>query len=411
MAKYNPFNPNSVVIPRLFAGRSNQIDEICKKLHQIKYNMPASFFIYGERGIGKTALAKLIKTISCLKDTNLHELNLISSYYSVENGQSIESVLQESVNKLTDQVDITVVEKIGKRLGGIFKNGKFEIGAFGTSISMSGMNEEERKKQEITIKDQMVSILMNFIKNISEENEDINKDKKDGILIIIDEVHNLSNIKSAASVLRNIVTTLDVEENGKIAFMLIGYKEDLEEFFKGDLSARRTFDPVKLDVMPLKEACEVLSKGFNEIEVSYNAEILQNNINVTGGYPHSIQLLGHQLIENDTNNDIQEDDWDKAIFGTAYDLRTKEFATMYSFNKALTKKDSILIALANQSESMSKKELKEKLKPLNIYQYIPELKKSGAIKEDENKNISLHSELFKTAIRIDQILRKNKKEK
>src|SRR5580704_8393320 len=102
---FNPFNPNSVVVPNLFAGRTKNVLDISRKLSQLKHNMPASFFIHGERGIGKTALAKLIKSIATLNDPKLYNLNLLTSYYSVENGQDLSSVIQASVNSLTDQMD------------------------------------------------------------------------------------------------------------------------------------------------------------------------------------------------------------------------------------------------------------------------------------------------------------------
>ncbi len=58
--RINPFNPNSVVTPTLFAGRHDQVFQILKKLTQVREGMPASFVLQGDRGIGKTALAKLI---------------------------------------------------------------------------------------------------------------------------------------------------------------------------------------------------------------------------------------------------------------------------------------------------------------------------------------------------------------
>ena len=398
MIKVNPFNPNSVVGSNLFAGRSQQIDEICKKLAQIKNLMSSSFFIYGERGIGKTALAKLIRYVAVSNDDNLYNLNLLASYYSVEAGQELNSVLQESLNKLTDEMDVNLLAKIGTRLGSIFQNGKFQIGAFGATLGVE-TNASEKTKA-ITIKDQTVSILSNIIRSLNEENN------KDGILIIIDEIHNLKNIEATASIFRNITTTLDVEGLGKISFLLIGYEEDVSKFFSEDSSARRTFDIHKLDVMPNNEAQEVLRKGFASANITMDEIALKQNISVAGGYPHSIQIIGHNLFKADRDGIIGQDDWDRAIVDSAVDLQSKAFSSMYTFNKPLTEKDKILIALADENIPLTRKEIVQKTKNKNIYQYIPDLKASGAIKENDNKGIYLQSQLLRTSILIDQRVRK-----
>lgn len=399
---YNPFNPNSVVVPNLFAGRSKNVLDISNKLSQLRHNMPASFFIHGERGIGKTALAKLIKSIAVLNDENLYELNLLTSYYSVENTQDLSSVLQASVNSLTDQMDNSLVQEIGSRLGDLFKNGKFKIGAFGLEAEVT--TEATSTQRGITIKDQTVSILSNLLKVIKE------KQSKDGILIIIDEIHNLKDLQSAASVFRNITTTLDVDGIGQVSFLLIGYDEDVEKFFSEDSSARRVFDLYPLDVMPSEEAAEVLRKGFKEVDYTWEEPVLENKIKVAGGYPHSIQVLGHNLIETDTDGNIDVQDWEGAIIRSAQALQSKEFSRMYSFGKLLTEKDKILIEMALTDKSMTRKEISEKSSSKNIYKEIGLLKSAGAIKEDdESKEFTLHSQLFRTAILFDYYLRKLEK--
>lgn len=395
MTEYNPFNPNSVVAPTLFAGRARQVNEICKKLTQLKYNMPASFFIYGERGIGKTALAKLIKHVATMNLPDLWQLNLLTSYYVVEKEQSIGSVLQESLNNLTDQMDKTLVEQIGSRLGQLFKNGKFEIGAFGTSVSVE--TEKSESLRQITIKDQTVSILSNIIASLNTKTQT----SKDGILIIIDELHNLNNLQSAASILRNIITSLDVSNVGKIAFLLIGYESDVKNFFSIDTSSLRTFDIKPLGVMPDDEACEVLTKGFSAAEVKWDEVALKNSISVAGGYPHSIQLLGHNLIEKDTDRNIDQADWGSVIFDTAIELQEKDFSTMYTFWKKQTQRDQLLIFLVNENRPMSRKEIAKLNPSLNVYRIIDELKKVGAIKENEEEKFYLQSQLFRTAILFD----------
>ena len=408
-SKINPFNPTSVVSTNLFAGRTEQVKSILSKLESVKLNMPASFFIHGERGIGKTALVKMIKAIASLKDGDLNNLNLLTSYYAVESGQDICSVLQESVNKVADSMDKDSISQIGSKLGTLFKNGKFEIGAYGIKLGVEANKNNLQK--EITIKDQTVGILSNLIDVIDEENLKESKPKRDGILIIIDEIHNLSDITSTASILRNIITTLDVDNKGKISFLLVGYNEDIERFFLKDSSARRTFDLIALGAMPDNEAEDVLIKGFQAAGVTWDAEILTKNISVAGGYPHCIQMIGHNLINVDKDGDITKEDWDGATINAAFELKSKEFSSMYSFDKPLKISDNILLELTKINGPVSMKELNEKLSGKNVYQCIPKLLKTGAVKSRDDKKIILHSQLFRTAIMIDKFIRERSEEK
>ena len=414
MADYNPFNPNSVVMPTLFAGRAGQVNEICGKLANLKRGIPTSFFMYGERGIGKTALASLIMHVAKLKNPDLCNLNLVASYYAVEKNQDIASVLRESLNSLTDKLDKNLLDKIGSRLGSLFKNGKFQIGSFALEL------EAKEREKEIILKDQVISILTNIINGFCAQPEEGNTQgtlipceggNRQGILIVIDEMHNLKDIDITASLLRNIMTTLSVETLGQVSFLLIGYKEDMVKFFSSDPSSRRAFDLIELTVMPQPEAEDVLKKGFVAANVKWDSSELSKNIGSAGGYPHSIQILGRHLLEVDKDNLIDKNDWNAALFNSALELKTKDFSQMYSFNVAGTQtvKDQILVLLANKNKPMSKKEIADELKK-NIYQHIPELIKKGSVRELLDKKVELHSQLLRTSILIDQIIQNRNKE-
>jgi hypothetical protein len=390
--KYNPFNPNSVVSTNLFAGRTEYVLHIIRKLENVKRGMPSSFFLYGERGIGKTALAKLIKHISMVKDEELGKLSFISSYYSAEKGQSITSVLQASLNELTDQIPRSSIKILGEKLGKLFEKGKFSIGAFSMELEKS-----KKREESVILRDQLISILSNVIDSIKLSTEGV--ESKDGVLIIIDEMGNIKDIGRCAQLLRGIITTLDVKELGFISFLLIGYDTTLNKFFNGDPSARRYVDSIRLGVMPMTEAKEVLVKGFKEAEVKWDDESLNEYISVTGGYPHSIQLIGHYLLEEDKDDYINDYDWNQAIGKTAIELQRKDFAALYNFNSKPGGREAILDVLAVVGKPLSKKEIQSYCNISNIYQYLPELKKRGSIKIiPETDNITLHSQLFRTSI-------------
>ncbi len=398
--KYNPFNPNSVVSTNLFAGRTDYVLRIIRKLEQVKRGMASSFFLFGERGIGKTALAKLIMYIAENNDDKLGDLNFLVSYYSVDKGQSINTALQSSINELSDKLSQSLLDMLGKRMGSLLKNGKFTIGAFSVKLKSA-------EEKMIAVRDQLISILSNLTAAIKNEQ---NEKKRDGILIVIDEIQNIEGIETCAQLFRGITTTLDVKNLGNISFLLIGYESALNDFFKGDQSARRQFDSISLEVMPIEEAKEVLVKGFQEVNINWSQESLDRYILATGGYPHSIQLLGHNLIEYDTDNLIDDSDWVKAINHTATELQHKDFAEMYDFRGKVSGREKILDVLAVAWQPLSRQEISKYSGIKNVYQYLPDLQRRGAIKiNPETNTVFLHSQLFRMTIFVKIINKINER--
>ncbi len=205
-----------------------------------------------------------------------------------------------------------------------------------------------------------------------------------------------------AQILRGIVTTLDVSRLGRISFMVIGYPYGIEKFFEGDPSARRHFDIIELSVMPREDAKSVLEKGFIKIGLDYSMDSLEKHIDTAGGYPHSIQVIGHNLVEQDQDNMIDEKDWNEALSKSALELQSKDFSMMYDFKGKMNLREYVLNVLALAGRPMSKFELKDHLGGKNIYtaNCLGELKKKGAIIEATDGTLTLHSMLFRAAILI-----------
>lgn len=378
---------------------------IVNKLTQVQGGMSANFVLQGERGIGKTALSKLVMHIARANSPKLGNLNLLTTYYSVEKGQHFRSVLQSSINQVTDQLPTTALTRLSERVGSIFKNGKFSFGAFGLTLGVDGKSDGSEDKEQF-LKDQAVSAFTNILSGLNEKTGDSVKESttnKNGILIVIDEIHNLEDLEGVAQILRGISTTLDVNNLGNLSFLIIGYTDAIESFFQGDPSARRSFDPISLDCMPEDEAVELIEKGLTESGLKYSKDDLAEFVPYAGGYPHCLQIIGHHVVEADQDGIIDRKDWEKALDNAALELQTKDFSNLYNFEGKTTLREEIMNSLALIGDPVSKTTLANTYNEngSNIYSKncLPQLKQIGAVKENtETGELRLQSLLFRSAI-------------
>ena len=390
----NPFHPYTVAYGYIFSGREEYINKVSNYLVGVKNGRTTSFLLYGERGIGKTSLARFIES-SCNPVINSSSgLNFSNSYYSVEKNQTLKDVLEGSLNNITDSLPQTALRRLSHKLGDLFKNGKFVFGAFGINATVD-IDSSQNKKYRL--KDQVISSLSNLIQaSIVDSSK---KNKKDGFLIIIDDIHNLKDLKGSAQIFRNIINTLDFRNLGYFSFLLISYEDDIRSFFEDDPSARRNFDFMKLDVMPNEEAKDLLIKGFKEAKVDFAKDILDKEVDVAGGYPHALQVLGYNLINVDTDNYIDSNDWKKAIIDSAQELQQKDFFDFYNFSGKQTVREKIMNILAISNGKFINKKSLTRVVGLNTYRALNLLVKQGAIKEnDTTGQLTLQSRLLAASI-------------
>ena len=394
MSTTNPFNPNGIVSPSLFAGRIRQIDSILMKLSAVKEGMHSSFILHGERGIGKTALAKFIKYFAS-ENENIYKLNFKTSYYAVEKNQTLKNALEVSINRLVSDLPSSALQNIQLKIKNFFKNGRF---TFRTSLLEGDF--KNKKIDNNFFKDETIQILSHLIdcSVCCDPNS-----KKDGFLIIIDEIHNLTDLESAAQNLRSILNTLDVDNKSYVSFLLIGYSDYAENLLKHEPSSKRLFDSIELKIMSEIESEELLKKGLDKVELTYEQKELSEFSKYAGGYPHSLQILGYNAYKMAKNRTIDKKVWLKAIVASAFTLKQNEFSNYYSFEGRKTLKEKIMNILASVHKPIDKSTLAKVLKGKNIYQeqYLPKLIAQGAVKENSSGVLSLQSTLFRSAILIN----------
>lgn len=273
-----------------FAGRAKPVREAFLALLAEGANLA----IVGNRGIGKTSLARQIQNFGRGDNSLLHKLGI-----ELDHVHDYNVMYFACGNEMTNREDLLLrlltsdaclgpwlydVPKTKKMIHTLSPKVSAKLLGIGGEVGTSHSVEETR---DVASAPQSIeAIFENVVRNLVDENL-----TKDGILIIVDEFDQITDPSGIGPFLKAMATN-----TRKIKFCIVGVAMDIQELMKEHESADRLFAGtiIGLDPMSGNELGEIISiarqKALDFFEFSDEAR--SRLIGLAQGHPYLVRLVG-----------------------------------------------------------------------------------------------------------------------
>ena len=397
-SRMNPFSPDQPVDWEYFAGREEEFQAIMDCLFQTKENMTHHIFITGERGIGKTSLAKITMAMSKKDVIKTFTFNYLTVNCTCDSNDSLDDICVKILKDLRKNTDTTIWEKFREK----FSEFELKIWHFGIAAKT---NTQEK---ELDISKEFPFLLEKFFDGV--------KESFDGILVVVDELDRISDKLQIGSFFKSLFEKLNLDSYKRIMFLLCGLNKAYEDLVEQHESLNRAFRFIELGYMTNKESKEIILKALVKAspKVEIDGSILEKIAHITGGMPYFVQQVGYSVFNADVDHFIDEEDYMKGLgIGKYIDVKDsaleqlarKRFNKIYVDQFRSNAYREVLKIMAGCSTDIVTKEFirkKFKGKATKLNNAINALRDRNAIKSVPGKKgeYELASRLFKEYLRM-----------
>lgn len=276
-----------------FSGRKEFVQESYYALLSEGTNIA----IVGNRGIGKSSLARQIINISQGDNSLLEKLEIyhdtkldfLSIYFAC--GNSINNT-NELLNRLltTRNCLLEWIYEIPSATKEIAKiNGGIEVGIPKVASAKLGSDISTETTSIASIQSHNIeTIFQNVITDLLKS-----KIAKNGILIVIDEFDQIKDTRGFASYLKSLATNTP-----GLKFCIVGVAQDIQNLMKEHQSADRLFagSVINLPLMSNEELRLIIKKAEESINnhITFDDEAIEKILELSKGHPYIVHLLGRQ---------------------------------------------------------------------------------------------------------------------
>ncbi len=308
MARFNPFRPNAIVHPGMFAGRYDELVALEKALYQTKNGNPAHFLIEGERGIGKSSLLLNLKgaasgDFDSLEDSLIFKFITVSISLDASHGYTdiVRSIGTELRRKIAEREQL---KEFARSAWDFLK--RWEVAGV-------KYHEEKPDVKDTELIEELSFAIAKSLENLGSE--------VDGILILIDEADKPPASANLGAMAKLLTERLKICGCDRVCMGLAGLTALRERLRKSHESSLRLFRIFALEPLSAMDSAEVIRRGLkaaqekNGFPVTISDEAVSSLAYITEGYPHFIQQFAYCSFEADTDNNIDTEDVMKGAYG------------------------------------------------------------------------------------------------
>jgi len=314
LLRFNPFRPNEIVHPGMFAGRFDELVALEKALFQTKNGNPAHFLIDGERGIGKSSLLLNLKwvaagAIDTLEDSQSFKFITVSISLDATHSYSdiVRCIGTELRRKISEREQL---KEFARNAWDFMK--KWEVAGV-------KYHEDRADAKDTELIEELTFAIAESLKNLGSD--------VDGVLILIDEADKPPVSSNLGALVKLLTERLKLRGCDRVCLGLAGLTALRDRLRKSHESSLRLFRIFALGPLPPNDRAQVIYRGLkaaqekNGFPVAITPEAVSSLAFITEGYPHFIQQFAYCAFEADTDNNIDTDDVMKGAYGEAGALK------------------------------------------------------------------------------------------
>ncbi len=296
--------------PARFAGRESQVSQAFGSLLSEGVNLA----VIGNRGVGKTSLARQLASIAAGENQLLEKLGIahdeqldfITAYFacsdSVDDCRNLLWRLLSTRDCLgTWMYDIPAARKEVQKIDPSFKVG---------GIGLGGSKQTEVSSTRAIADHDVEVVFLNALKGLADEGV-----ARDGILVVIDEFDRIRDPAGFASFLKSVATNVPA-----VRFCIVGVAHDLQQLMAEHESSDRLFAGgivhlPPMDAQELKEIVTIAEESLGGY-ITFEEGARDSLVALSQGHPYMVHLIGKyalRLAHEAGDRLIREGDIDKTL--------------------------------------------------------------------------------------------------
>ena len=356
-----PWGTSKILTDEEFFNRTQEISNLTNLLNSTSENNAPDILVTGIRGVGKTVLLNKIKQFMDKNYLVVYMDFSVSQTYQ-KNKMSLKGLYDFFYQKIIEEAQIKGLDTLKNHIKKFFKTNNFKLkevviaSAFDISIPIPIIGTERDLER-----------YGDFVFKLPQEIYEHNKDKIDGIIIIIDE---FQVIKELDTYLESFLWNFRgyVTEQRNVAYVLSG-SMGLQDNLISEIAGQNGAFGGRMLTININPFSKTTTQNYlkeRAPELKFTQEGFERFYKCTSGIPYYINIFARQLPVNqelDENNVI--DAFDNNISFIVSHL-------INEWNRLTTKEKDIIIALIDSP--LKRIELARKL---NV--------KSGSLSDKLNK--------------------------